>query len=89
MNDRSVEDWCGDALAAEAVSMELWAVVRHSFSHYDLDIQPVVVRIESQASKVADSETETWHALGTEPPGGIAAPVKKLIEELGKNVSHC
>lgn len=89
VNDSSIEDWCDDALAAEAVSTESWDIVRHSFSHYDLDIQPVVVRIESQASKVADSDTETWHALGTELPGGIAAPVKKLIEELRKNVSHC
>ncbi|MEL7185736.1 MAG: A/G-specific adenine glycosylase [Pseudomonadota bacterium] len=89
VNDGSVEDWCGDALSAEAVATEFWDVVRHSFSHYDLDIHPVVVRVATQASKVADSQNETWHPLGAELPGGIAAPVKKLIEELGKNVSHC
>ena len=88
VNECSVEEWCDDALAATPVATESWEIVRHSFSHYDLDIQPVVVRVEPAAGKVADTERETWHPLDAPPPGGIAAPVKKLIEELRNNVAH-
>jgi len=56
--------------------------LRHSFSHYDLDIQPIVVRVDVPLSKVADSDDATWHRIGDEPPGGMAAPVNKLIEQL-------
>jgi A/G-specific adenine glycosylase len=59
--------------------------LRHSFSHYDLDIHPVVVRVDAVSRKVADGDDSTWYELGESPPGGMAAPVKKLISELKKN----
>jgi A/G-specific adenine glycosylase len=64
------------------VSTESWGTLRHSFSHYDLDIAPVVVRIGAVSSKVADSDDSTWYRPGDAPPGGIAAPVRKLIDTL-------
>ncbi len=77
-----VDDWCAERLAADAVSTESWGTLRHSFSHYDLDIAPVVVRIGAVSSKVADSDDSTWYRPGDAPPGGIAAPVRKLIDTL-------
>jgi A/G-specific adenine glycosylase len=77
-----VDDWCAERLQAEAVSTESWGTLRHSFSHYDLDIAPVVVRIDVVSSKVADYDDSTWYRPGDAPPGGIAAPVMRLIETL-------
>ena len=77
-----VGDWCAQRLQAEAVETESWDTLRHSFSHYDLDISPVVVRIDAASSKVADYDDSTWYRPGDTPPGGIAAPVMKLIESL-------
>ena len=61
--------------------------MRHSFSHYDLDIEPVVVRIDAGSRKVADNGDATWYPLDASPPGGIASPVQKLINTL-KNETH-
>ena len=83
----AIEDWCTEKLAAEAASTDTWETLRHSFSHYDLDIQPIVVRVASPLSRVADSGDATWHRLGDKLPGGVAAPVNKLLEKL-QNVSH-
>jgi A/G-specific adenine glycosylase len=77
-----VGDWCTERLNAEAVAVENWDSLRHSFSHYDLDIAPVVVRIDAVSSKVADYDDSTWYRPGDAPPGGIAAPVMRLIETL-------
>ena len=82
MQGDAVDDWCRDKLASGAVKVEPWQLLRHSFSHYDLDIQPIVVRVETPLSKEADSDDATWHRIGDEPPGGMAAPVHKLIERL-------
>ena len=82
-----VGDWCRATLDSAGQSMESWDTLRHSFSHYDLDIQPVVVRIEATSRKVADSDDVTWHSLDAAPPGGIAAPVQKLINTL-KDETH-
>jgi A/G-specific adenine glycosylase len=78
-----VGGWCAERLNARAVAVENWDTLRHSFSHYDLDIAPVVVRIDTASSKVADCGDSTWYRPGDAPPGGIAAPVMKLIETLG------
>ena len=77
-----IEDWCRDRLERKPRSVEEWQVLRHSFSHYDLDIRPIVVRIGAPLSKVADGNDSTWHQLGNDLPGGMAAPVSKLIEQL-------
>ena len=68
-------DWCRDCFGSDVLDIESWDVLRHSFSHYDLDIRPVAVRIDAPLSKVADFDDARWHRLGSEPPGGVAAPV--------------
>jgi len=82
LDERSIESWCQDELNATAATSESWQTLRHSFSHYDLDIQPILVRIDSPLSKVADSDSTTWYRLDETPPGGIAAPVRKLLDHL-------
>jgi A/G-specific adenine glycosylase len=86
----SLEDWCDRELGQAPAEVVSWEVLRHSFSHYDLDIRPLLVRIDAVTGKVADAETKTWHRLDDAPPGGLAAPVRKLIDQLKKNdyVTH-
>ena len=77
-----VDAWCSERLKMAAIDAEPWDSMRHSFSHYDLDITPIVVRIDAASSRVADDADSTWHRLDAAPPGGIAAPVTKLINSL-------
>jgi len=90
LGERSLDDWCDTTFGSARKDVRSWDVLRHSFSHYDLDIQPIVVRIASHAGKVADGDAATWYSLDDAPPGGFAAPVKKLIDQLKKseNVAH-
>jgi A/G-specific adenine glycosylase len=90
LGDRTIEDWCRDKLNGTAAGTEPWELLRHSFTHYDLDIQPILVRVDSPLSKVADCDRTTWYRLDETPPGGIAAPVRKLIDRLKKSndVTH-
>lgn len=82
LSDDNVGDWCRQNLNASEDSIEPWDSLRHSFSHYDLDIQPVVVRIAATSRKVADGNDAIWHPLDELLPGGIAAPVQTLINTL-------
>jgi len=79
--------WCKDRFGSDVAGVESWQVLRHSFSHYDLDIQPIAVRVDAPLSKVADHDGAMWHRLGDEFRGGVAAPVNKLLEKL-KYVAH-
>jgi len=77
-----VEDWCRRIANGATVVPQKLQTVRHSFSHYDLDIHPVVVRLQQASTSVADSGDMTWYQLDQQAPGGIAAPVRKLIDSL-------
>jgi A/G-specific adenine glycosylase len=87
LDGSTLQDWCRSRFATEEHAAESWQTLRHSFSHYDLDIEPVVVRVATVSRKVADNDDATWHSLDAAPPGGIAAPVRKLINTL-KNEIH-
>ncbi len=54
-----VGDWCRQTLNSSGDSVEAWDTLRHSFSHYDLDIRPVVVRLPGGSRKVADEDGST------------------------------
>lgn len=90
LGERSLQDWCTEVLKTDVTGRDSWELLRHSFSHYDLDIQPIVVRIAARPGKVADADCEIWHRLEDVPPGGIAAPVKKLLDQLKRfeNAAH-
>lgn len=89
LGELSIDDWCADRVL-DVQETEQWQPLRHSFSHYDLDILPLVVRIEREPGTVADRPDAIWQSLNGQLPGGVAAPVKKLIDQLKKNdyVSH-
>jgi A/G-specific adenine glycosylase len=80
--ENDVNDWCERELNTHPVKLDRWNTMRHNFTHYDLDIRPIAVRLEAQSSKVRDTEDKIWYEIGSPPPGGIAAPVSKLIQSL-------
>ncbi|MBT8088188.1 MAG: A/G-specific adenine glycosylase, partial [Gammaproteobacteria bacterium] len=60
LGERTIEGWCRDELAVSVSETESWQPLRHSFSHFDLDIQPILVRVEPPLSKVADCDGTAW-----------------------------
>jgi A/G-specific adenine glycosylase len=81
-DDTSISDWCDRHLAAEPESQNEWPLLRHSFSHYDLDIRPIDVRLRNASRKVTEPDTGRWISLVDAPPVGLAAPVRKLVDTL-------
>jgi A/G-specific adenine glycosylase len=84
--DGDAEAWCRATLSGAPAEVVEWSTLRHSFSHYDLDIQPVVLRIDNATNTLHDSDHARWVPLDADLPGGIAAPVRKLIEVLRNDV---
>jgi A/G-specific adenine glycosylase len=72
-------DWCERRLAQTPLYVERWAPIRHSFSHYDLDINPVAVRLAGASRSLADGDAGLWYRYGDPPRFGLAAPVRTLI----------
>jgi A/G-specific adenine glycosylase len=51
----------------------------HTFSHFQLTIEPWLVRVQQTAHHVAEDDW-LWYNLATPPRLGLAAPVKKLLQ---------
>ncbi len=82
IGDADALEWCRREFGAEPAEATAWDLVRHSFTHFDLDIRPIVVRVPAMSRKVADRDDAEWMRLDGNPPGGVATPVKKLIDLL-------
>ncbi|MDN7141385.1 A/G-specific adenine glycosylase [Pseudomonas sp. JQ170] len=51
----------------------------HTFSHFQLAIEPWLVRVDDTRAHVAEADW-LWYNLATPPRLGLAAPVKKLLK---------
>ncbi len=71
--------WCMDNCQAEPGEVERWQDFRHTFSHYHLDITPVLARLDSSPVAVMASDRQLWYKLAQPPEVGLAAPVVKLL----------
>ena len=60
--------------------------VRHSFTHYRLNIFPLVVETgPTSSTSAADSDRWLWYPLDHSIDVGLAAPVKKLLSRLAED----
>ena len=58
---------------------EEFARFRHTFSHFHLDITALAVPVREDGRTALEGVGRVWYNVGTEP-GGMAAPVAKLLE---------
>jgi len=63
---------------------ERWPVLRHTFSHYHLDITPLHQQVGKLPDKVMESGRWLWYPLDQPVEVGLAAPVKKLLQRLAR-----
>lgn len=69
-------------LMSDTRDLQQWAPVRHTFSHFHLDITPVVIPLNKEHISVMENERWHWYDLQHPEELGLAAPVKKLLGKL-------
>jgi A/G-specific adenine glycosylase len=73
---------CLDMWGAEPASTQTWPEFRHTFSHYHLDITPVVIDLAITPHGVMEASLQLWYNVRQPPLIGLAAPVAALLEKL-------
>ncbi|TDF34549.1 A/G-specific adenine glycosylase [Alteromonadaceae bacterium M269] len=58
---------------------------RHTFSHFHLDIRPVLLHLNSAPAMKVQSSSEHWFDLNEPSNLGVAAPTKKLLDKIAKD----
>ena len=54
----------------------------HTFSHFKLDITPVVCPIAASSSRISDRDDRRWFTMGEALALGLPAPVLKMLNTL-------
>jgi len=58
------------------------ASFRHTFSHYHLDITPVIMHTKTASIHANENNESLWYNTQKPVKLGLAAPVKKLLTQL-------
>ncbi|MFO8024964.1 A/G-specific adenine glycosylase [Thiohalophilus sp.] len=74
--------WCTEQLGLETSELAPQPPLRHSFSHYHLDIQPLRGRITAQNPQIMEPSKRVWYNTRRPDQRGLPAPVKALLQEL-------
>ena len=61
-------------------SKQHWPLMRHTFSHFHLDITPVHIHLHGEINTVMEAKPQLWYKGHPEQQVGLAAPVKKLLD---------
>ncbi len=80
--EQTVEDWCHGVFGCAPTTIEAWPVVRHTFSHFHLDITPLRIFIENPGLSVLEGAGTVWYNCARPDSRGLAAPVQRLLERL-------
>ena len=75
--------WCEQTLGWSVAGLEAWPALRHTFSHFHLEITPWLVQVgENRARAVLEGQPTVWYNTRSENTRGLAAPVQRLLERL-------
>lgn len=62
--------------------LESWQGWRHTFSHYHLDIKPMLIKLDKRPRQIMEGNKVIWYNVRKPASIGLAAPVKTLLERL-------
>ena len=78
-----IEAACRSRFGVRPAGVTGLAPISHGFTHFKLDVHPILVDIEGDdATAVAEVGERRWFPPGVAGNLGLAAPVKRLIEQL-------
>jgi len=73
------EQWCREGLAA-AASPQRGEPLRHAFSHFELEMHPLLVRCIGKAEELRDDDRFRWYDPAHPSKVGLPRPIALLIE---------
>ncbi|MEO8444785.1 MAG: A/G-specific adenine glycosylase [Gammaproteobacteria bacterium] len=74
--------WCATAFGAAPLEQHVRPVLQHGFSHFDLDMTPVELRVPALPGAVMEGDRWLWYRTDAPAAVGLAAPIAKLLAAL-------
>jgi len=78
-SSENIQQWCQKHYQCQVSKQQNLPAFRHTFSHFHLDITPVLVKVKKSQPAVMESLPRVWYNLATPGAKGLPAPIKKLL----------
>ena len=78
----ALQHWCDKGNIRAGEEVEIWPVIRHTFSHFHLEITPCCIKLQNPVGSVMEADQGVWYNALNSSALGLAAPVKRLLERL-------
>lgn len=76
---QNLKQWCKHHLGLVIEDSQTQPIFRHTFSHFHLDITPVISRVKSPANHVMEASNRVWYNTQQPESLGLPAPVVKIL----------
>ncbi len=76
-----IEQLCASRWGLNISSQQALDSFRHTFSHYHLDITPVLLQLDAVATGVSDAVDTRWLKPTETRPPALAAPVSRILQQ--------
>jgi len=77
--DADIERACEERFGVRIGAIEAGDTLRHTFSHFHLDITPVSARVKGRAPRLMEAVGQVWYNCAQPDERGLAAPVQRLL----------
>lgn len=77
-----VAGWFATAFGVTPASQHVRPVLQHGFSHFDLDMTPVELHLNSAPVQVMEGDRWLWYKTDAPAQIGLPAPIAKLLSSL-------
>ena len=74
--------WVAFELGLNIQQTNTWPIMRHSFSHYHLDITPILAQTLPMGDRIMEAGATVWYNSQQPDERGLATPVVKLLQQL-------
>lgn len=81
-----VAPWCREHLGYAIGEIKVWPSLRHHFTHFTLDIQPIVAQVQRETCQIMESDNRVWYKIKKTNERAHPAPILRLLEQLRKNL---
>ncbi|NNG11900.1 MAG: A/G-specific adenine glycosylase, partial [Halobacteria archaeon] len=82
--DEVHESGCLERLGCHVRLVDEWGVIRHTFSHFRLQITPVLAITDEHTDAVMEGGDRLWYKPDSTDELGFAAPVERLLQRINE-----
>ena len=80
--DTDIQAWSEQSLGLSLTGIQQGPVLRHTFSHFHLDIHPVRASLKDHTDQVMEAPASVWYNSRQPDALGLPGPVKQLLDKL-------